>query len=354
MRLLDKKILRDINTMRGAATAIALIIACGVATFIMSASTLDSLTVTRDAFYSEFRFAHVFARLKRAPETLGARIEKIAGVARVETRVVAAIKIDIEGFEEPITGELISIPDDRPPLLNAVYLKAGRLPSPHSSTEVVVVDTFAAAHSLRVGESIKATINGKRRELVVSGIALSPEFVFQISPGAIFPDFERFGILWMGRHALSAAYDMEGAFNNVTLTLDSGINESLGALTDIIDRVDRLLAPYGGFGAHGRKEQVSNHVLSEEFEMLDNMSVLFPAIFLSVAAFLLNIVVKRLITTQRSQIAILKAFGYSNGAIGIHYVKLVSTASRTSPSNSAQIPLLPPYLSASAPHLPER
>jgi putative ABC transport system permease protein len=323
MGLLDKKLVRDLGAMRGAATAIALIIACGVATFVMSASTLDSLTKTRDAFYNDFRFAHVFARLKRAPETLQTRIEEIPGVARAETRVVAPVKIEIDGFEEPITGELISLPDSSPPLLNGLYLKAGRLPAPFG-TEVAVVDTFATAHSLHVGDSIEAIVNGKRRKLVVSGIALSPEFVFQISPGAIFPDFERFGILWMGRNALSAAFDMEGAFNNVTLSLDSDAVENGTVMADVIDRLDRLLEPYGGFGAHGRKDQVSNHVLAEEFKMLGNMSVLFPAIFLSVAAFLLNIVVKRLITTQRNQIAILKAFGYSNTAIGVHYVKLVS------------------------------
>ncbi len=324
MNQLDKKIFRDLSSMRGAATAIALIIACGVATFIMSTSTLDSLTETRNAFYGEFRFADVFARLKRAPETLQKRIIEIPGVSSVETRVIAAIKIDIEGFEEPITGELISMPDESPSLLNALYFKAGRAPSPNSSNEVAVVDTFATAHSLHVGDSIKTVINGRYRELAIVGIALSPEFVFQISPGAIFPDFERYGILWMGKSALSAAYDMEGAFNNVTLSLNTDIKDSNSALADVIDRLDHLLAPYGGIGAHGRKDQVSHHVLSEEFKMLENMSVLFPAIFLSVAAFLLNIVVKRLITTQRNQIAILKAFGYGNTEVGLHYVKLVS------------------------------
>ena len=60
-----------------------------------------------------------------------------------------------------------------------------------------------------------------------------------------------------------------------------------------------------------------------EFAQLKTMAFLFPIIFLGVAVFLLNVVVSRLVSTQREIIAILKAFGYSNWHIGLHYSQLV-------------------------------
>jgi putative ABC transport system permease protein len=182
----------------------------------------------------------------------------------------------------------------------------------------VVSEAFAQAHGLAPGDRLGAVINGRRETLTLTGIALSPEYIYQISPGALFPDFQRYGVLWMRRKALAAAYDMEGAFNDVVLTLSTG-----AWIEDVIGRIDALLAPYGGLGAFGRKDQTSHRYLSEEFRQLEQLAVMFPAIFLSVAAFLLNVVVGRLVSTQREQIGVLKAFGYSHRAVGLHYLKLV-------------------------------
>ena len=290
----------------------------GVATLVMSLSTYDSLVTTRDRFYREYRFAEVFANLKRAPEPVAERLRAIPGVAHLETRVIAGVKLEVENFTDPITGLLLSVPDSGAPLLNTLYLKRGRMAQPYSTDEVVLSDTFADAHQLQPGNKLAAIINGKRKLLTIVGVAVSPEYVYQIAPGSMFPDFKRYGVLWMGRNALAAAYGVAGAFNNVTLTLNKGTQ-----LQDVIDRADAILGPYGGTGAYARKDQFSNRFLSEELKQLQTTATIFPAIFLGVAAFLLNVVVSRLIALQREQIATLKAFGYTYFAIGWHYVKLV-------------------------------
>ena len=318
MTALNLKLLRDLWHMRGQALAIAAVIAGGVATLVMALSTYDSLVGTRDLFYRDYRFAQVFANLKRAPDGYAARLAEISGVERLETRVVAVVKLEVEGFTDPITGVLSSLPNTGQPLLNTLHLKRGRWLTPYSGDEVIVSDTFADAHGLHPGDTVHAVINGKRKALTLVGVALSPEYVYQIAPGAMFPDFKRYGVLWMGRHALAAAYDMDGAFNNVSLSLTPGADEQA-----VIDRLDGLLARYGGIGAYGRKDQFSNRFLSEELKQLQTTATVFPSIFLGVAAFLLNVVVTRLIATQREQIAILKAFGYRHLAIGWHYLKLV-------------------------------
>jgi putative ABC transport system permease protein len=318
MTALNRKLLRDLWLMRGQVLAIAAVIAGGVATMVMALSTYDSLLETRDRFYRDYRFAEVFAPLKRAPEPVAERLREIPGVQQLETRVAAVVKLEVAGFGDPITGQLISIPDLGEPLLNGLHLKLGRWPTTYSTDETLVSDTFADAHKLVPGDRIGAIINGKLKQLTLVGVALSPEYVYQIAPGAMFPDFQRYGVLWMGRHALAAAYGMDGAFNRVSLTLSHGASPEA-----VIERIDQLLAPYGGIGAYGRKDQFSNRFLAEELKQLKTTATVFPSIFLGVAAFLLNVVVSRLIATQRDQIAILKAFGYPDSAIGAHFIKLV-------------------------------
>ncbi|MCU7864715.1 MAG: FtsX-like permease family protein, partial [Candidatus Thiodiazotropha sp. (ex Lucinoma borealis)] len=154
--------------------------------------------------------------------------------------------------------------------------------------------------------------------LTVVGIALSPEFIYAIGPGALIPDDLRFGVMWMGDEALAAAYDLDGAFNDLSLGLLHGTNPKL-----VIEHIDRLLERYGSSGAIARKDQISNWFLMNEIEQLKTMSTILPTIFLAVAAFLSNMVLSRLIATDRSEIGLMKAFGYSNWQVGWHYTKLV-------------------------------
>ncbi|HUT40849.1 MAG TPA: ABC transporter permease, partial [Gammaproteobacteria bacterium] len=318
MRALNRKLWRDLLEMRGMVLAIALVQVGGVATFVMSLSTYDTLLVARDGYYREQRFAEAFVLLKRAPDSVIGRLQAIPGVERVQTRVIAAARLAVPDFDDPVIATLVSIPEGRPPDLNALHLRRGRLVEAGRDDEVLVNDTFAGEHGLKPGDSLTATINGRRKQLTIVGIAMSPEFMYAIAPGAVFPDFERYGVLWMGRTALAAAYNMEGAFNDVSFKLVEG-----AIVDDVIQRIDQVLARYGGLGAYARKDQTSNRFLSEELKGLETMAAVFPVIFLGVAAFLLNVVITRLVNTQRNQIAILKAFGYSNLAVGRHYAMLV-------------------------------
>ena len=304
--------------MKGQVFAITLVVTSGVATFIMFISTMDSLNFTRSKFYHDYSFADVFVNLKRAPESLKDKIKNINGVDQMETRVSAQAKLDIKGYAESVTGKIISIPDDGKPRLNRLYIRKGRLADPAKDDEVVINETFAQAHGLNLGDQFAAVINGKWKKLTITGIALSPEFILLLKPGALSPDFKRYGVLWMSRKAISKAYDMEGAFNDVVLTLYPGAK-----LSDVLRDLDNIMERYGGFGAYAREDQISHRLLSQEFKQLQTSSKTFPTIFICVAAFLLNVVMSRTINTQREQIATLKAFGYNSIDVGIHYANLV-------------------------------
>lgn len=317
MNALNRKLIRDLFAMKGQAIAIGLVVASGVALYVMSANTARSLRESQRAYYDQSRFAEVFASLKRAPKSLAQQVAEIPGVAHVQTRVVEAVTLDVPGMSEPATGRLVSVPEHGRSALNDVHLRSGRDIEPNRPGEVLVSEGFATANGLQPGDTVGAVINGRRQDLRIVGIAMSPEFIMVVSPGDMFPDDEHYGVFWMGERELASVFDLEGAFNDLSLTLMPGASEA-----EIIRRLDRLLAPYGGAGAYGRKEQVSNTYLSDEITGVETMAQISPVIFLGVAAFLLNIVLARVITAQRQQIAVLKAFGYDRWEVGLHFMKL--------------------------------
>lgn len=319
MRALDRKLWRDLWQMKGQALAIALVVMCGVATYIMFISTLGAMRATQEVYYREYRFADVFDSLKRAPDSLRQRLLEIPGVDQVETRVVALVRLEMAAFNEPVSALMVSLPDDGRQGLNALYLREGRLPAPGRGDEVVVSTPFAEAHELQLGDHFYAILNGHRQALTLVGTALSPEFVQQMRPGSAFPDYKRFGVMWMGRRALGQAFNLEGAFNDVALSLLRGADGD-----SVIDHIDALLNPYGGLGAYLRKDQRSHRFLTQELENLGTLASLFPIIFMGIAAFLLNVVISRMVAMQRGQVATLKAFGYSNAAVLGHYLKLTA------------------------------
>jgi putative ABC transport system permease protein len=319
VKALDRKLWRDLWQMKSQALAIALVVMCGVATYIMFLTTLDALRATQDRYYRDYRFAEVFATLKRAPLALQQRVQAIAGVDQVETRVLAQVRLNMPAFAEPVTALMVSVSDNGRYGLNALHLRTGRLPAAGRPDEVVASVAFAKAHGLQLGDHFDSILNGRRQALSLVGTALSPEFIQQMRPGSVFPDYKRFGVMWMGRRALGQAYDMEGAFNDLAVSLRPGADSQA-----VIDRVDELLKPYGGLGSYARKDQLSHRFLSQELEQLGTLADMFPVMFMGIAAFLLNVVIGRLVAMQREQIATLKAFGYSNLAVLWHYLRMVS------------------------------
>lgn len=318
MRAITRKLLRDLWHMKGQAFAIVMIIGSGVALFVAQLSVLDSLRFTRDSYYSEHRFAEVFANCKRAPRPLMDRIREIDGIDVAQSRVTLEVMLDVPDLKEPATGKLISIPDGRHPALNDIFIREGRLPKAGSRGEVAVIETFAIANNFGLNDSVVAIINGRRQELRIVGIVLSPEYVYSLAPGQVIPDDRRYGVMWMNETELAAAYNMEGAFNDVALTLHPEANPR-----EVISRIDDVLEPWGGLGAIERKDHPSHWFLQNEFNQLETFGVFIPLIFIGVAAFLLNVVLSRLISTQRDQVAALKAFGYSNLQVALHYAQLV-------------------------------
>ncbi len=314
---LDRKQLRDLLRMKGQVIAVSLVMACGLTMMIMMRSLIRTLENTRDAYYERNRLADVFGTLKRAPLAFAERIAALPGVAAVEPRVVVNVVLDLPGHSEPATGHIVSLTEDRPQTLNQLYLRRGRLPAPGSRREVVVGEAFAEANAISEGDSITAVLNGRRDTLVVTGIGLSPEFVFEARAGETLPDKKRYGVFWMNYHGVATAFNLDGAFNDYCIDLSPGT-----APGPVMAEVDRLLAPYGNLGAYTRRDHASAQRLNDELNVIHVLSVGYPLVFLSVAAFMVNAVLSRLIRLQREQIAQLKAMGFSSRQVGMHFLKV--------------------------------
>jgi putative ABC transport system permease protein len=315
-RALDRKLLRDILRLRGQAIAIGAVVAAGVAVFVQMRSTFDSLELTRESFYEANRFADIFASLKRAPLSVESEVRRIPGVAQAETRVVFDVTLDVPGQARPALGRLISVPADRRPTICSMTLREGRYVEVGHDDEVLASETFARANHLRPGDSVAAVINGRRRTLRIVGLALSPEYVYAIRPGEIVSDDSLFGVFWMERKALATAFDMQGGFNDLVIRLMHG-----ASARGVVSRVDRILESYGGLGAQTRALQPSNFYLQGELDGLVGLGKAMPLIFLGVAAFLLNVVLTRIVSVERESIATLKALGYGTPRIAAHYVE---------------------------------
>ncbi len=313
---LNRKLLRDLFEMWGQALAIALVVAAGVAMFVMYLSNFDSLRRTQHAYYEQQRFADIFVTLKRAPWRLRDRLAEIPGVSALDTRVVAAVTLDVPGLEEPASALMVSIDAEQRPAVNDLFVRRGQWIDASRPDGVLASDGFMTANRLGLGDHVGAVINGRRRSLTIVGVALSPEHVYNIRPGELVPDDRRFAVLWMERRALASAFDMDGAFNDVALRVSPGASSA-----EVMAQLDRLLAPYGAVGAVPRALQLSHWTLENELSQLQTFGFLLPAIFLAVAAFVLNVAMTRALTLQRPQIAALKALGYGNRALAWHYVK---------------------------------
>lgn len=318
MRALDKKLLRDLARLWAQSLAVALVMACGVATLILAVGVYRSLEQTRATYYERYRFGDIFATAVRAPESLVRTIAAIDGVAATQTRIVQLALLDIVGFREPANGYLISLPLGGRPAVNDFLLREGRLPEPGRTNEVVINANFADAHYFSPGSEIYAIVGGSKITLTVVGLAYSPEFVYALGPGDLMPDDRRFGVFWMSEDTLAPLIDRQGAFNSVSLRLLPGAN-----IDTVMARLDDLLEPFGGSGAIARKDQISNAFLDGELDQLGAMSRIIPPIFLLVSAFLINMILSRLISLEREQIGLLKALGYGRFSIVSHYLKLV-------------------------------
>lgn len=316
LHALDRKLLRDLWRLRTQALAIALVLACGVAIFLTGFGMVRALEATRDDYYAQQGFADVFAPVRRAPLSLLDEIRGIDGVRAAEARVAGWVVLDLPGRGPPAAGRILSLPPEGA-RLNTPVLVSGGLPEPEADHDVAVSARFAQANAFAAGDSFAAIVDGTKIELRITGTVRSAEFIYALPPGGLMPDDAGFAVIWMPERAAAALFDMTGAFNDVALALRRDVSPEA-----VIDRLDWILEPWGGPGAYGRDQQVSHSFIDAEIQSLRSMTAVLPPIFFGIAAFLVNMVLGRIVALERGEIGLLKALGYRNREIALHYFLL--------------------------------
>lgn len=312
-----KKLLRTMLESWPQSLGVIMVVLCGIAAYICVYSAYLNLKLTRDTYYAQNRFADFEILVDRAPETAVFKLETIPGVRQVRKRIVEEVNVDIDGIDEPRIGRLISMPDQDTPVINDVVLLAGRYFSVGAQTETILSEDFAASNGLAIGDYVHISVKNRKYALRIVGIGASPEYVYMIrNVQALVPSPERFGVLWVPEDFAETAVDLKSACNNIV-----GLVDDPQELDTILNEAERILDPYGVFAKTKRENQLSNRFISDEIKGLAVSAKIIPTLFLGIAALILLILLNRMVRTERTQIGLMKAFGYSNWSVGFHYIE---------------------------------
>ncbi len=319
MSVLDRKLVRDLRVAAGRLVAVASIMAVGATLYVALGTAHHNLSVAQRRYYQRCRLADFWIDLKKVPLAELEPLLRLPGVGQIRARIVFQVPVDLPEAAEPLAALVLSLPDERQPVLNDVVVRSGSYFTAERENEVLVGEDFARHHHLRPGDRVHLVLNQRRQELVVVGTANSAEFVYVIGPGMITPDPARFGIFYLKHSFAEEAFGFEGAANQVVGRLEPA---AAADVRQVLRRAEQILAPYGVLATTPLADQLSNRFLSQEIGGLRTFAVITPAIFLAVAALVLNVLMTRLAQQQRTVIGTLKALGYSDGALFWHLQKL--------------------------------
>ena len=326
MRVLDRKLARELWSNKWLLSAIISIIVVGVACLVSMGSAYSNLTEAKRRYYRQCRMADFSIDLKKVPLADLELVGELPGVATIRPRIQFFATVDVESASgdthesslEPLNGLVLSLPDRREPILNDVVLKRGGYFTDRRQNEVIVNEAFALAHGLQPGDWIRLVLNNRRQELFIVGTAISSEFVYLLGPGTVVPDPEHFGVFYLKTSYAEDVFDFDGAANQLLGQLSPGKKDSAA---EVLARAEQMLFSYGVFSTTPLDDQASNKYLSQEIEGLRSMAFFMPCVFLAVAAMVLNVLLTRLAEQQRTVVGTLKALGYSDRQVFGHFLK---------------------------------
>ncbi|MBL9082564.1 MAG: ABC transporter permease, partial [Planctomycetales bacterium] len=318
MKVLDRKLVRELRSSSFLLLAVGSIMAIGVSAYAALGSAYRNLMTAQRLYYADCRMADFTVDLKKAPLADVTAVGALPGVVEIRPRIQFLATVDLENVLEPINGIVISMPNERRTVINDVVLRQGGYFTDRRDNEVILNDAFARANKVYPGMWIHLLLNNRRQELFVVGTAISSEFTYLVGPGSMVPDAKRLGVFYIKQTFAEEVFDMQGACNQVVGRLAPQVRERPD---DVLRRAERLLDSYGVLNTVPLRDQPSNRFLSNEIMGLRAFGIINPAIFLAVAALVLNVLMSRLAEQQRVVVGTFKALGYSNAAIFWHFLK---------------------------------
>ena len=318
MSVLDRKLRRELLGAIGMILAITSIMAIGISAYVALNSAYRNLTIAQRQYYNECRMADFTLELKKVPLADLEPLKNIPGVVDIRPRIQFFATVDIERVIEPLNGLVLSLPNERRPVINDIILRRGGYFSDRRDNEVIVNDAFARRHGLHPGMWIHLLLNNQRQELYIVGTAISSEFCYLLGPGAMVPDPKRFGVFYVKQTYAEEIFDFRGAANQVVGVMSPDVRSKP---QEVLRKAELMLESYGVLNSYPLRDQASHRFIDNEIQGLRAFGVINPSIFLAVASLVLNVLMTRLAEQQRVVVGTLKALGYSNLQIFAHFLK---------------------------------
>lgn len=314
--------IRELSRSKWQYLAVGLIIVLGIAVFDAARSLYVNLEASYAESYGRLKFEDFGIRLSSAPERAAQRLLKVPGVSAVEGRLTAEATVKIVGGRDKLlVGRLISIPAARPPTINDLRIVEGRYLNRAGDREILLEYSFARHHNLNPGAQLEISRGQGRARLKVVGIVQSPEFLYVVrSKQDLFPAADTFGVMFLSPETLGPIINKPGTINEVKVTV-----ADQARLPAIMRESKRMLAAYGAEEPVARKDQPSEAFLRQDLEGFQMYSVVFPAFFLTVAAMTIHTLLTRMVQLQRPMVGLLRALGFSQYQVAMHYVKIALT-----------------------------
>ncbi|WP_444643683.1 ABC transporter permease [Caproiciproducens sp. R1] len=313
MVTLWKQAVRGVWRGRKSYFACIVLLAMGIMVYVSYQLLYVNLSSAQKQFYASQRFADGFASVDAIPAGAVKNLSDIKGISRIDSSITLDARVMGLSDTKIVTLRLNSFDPEDPERLNNFVLAKGTVPE---SGGLLIGQTFAAANKLAVGDTVRLIVNGQEIERQITGIAQSPEYVYVIpDTGQLLPDDSAFGFAFVPAADLETLGSGRGIANRLSFLLEKG-----ATFRQVEAPLREALEPYGLRSLTARKDQPSHAMLQQEIDQLGSMSASIPTVFIVMAVLILYIMLKRMIEQERMQIGTLKAFGFSNWTIVLHYL----------------------------------
>ncbi len=316
MRKLDVRLLRMVRHSKGQFVSVTVIVAVALCIYILFSITSTNLRNSVDYYYKITNISDLTIQLVKIPQGALDNLQSIEGVRDVQGRVCVDVALEVEEEKERVKIRLISIPDNGGSI-NKLYSEQKVSMKLEDNSSVILLEQFAKARNIKIGDVIYPRINGRIHSLKVSGIASSSEFVYLMeNEQSLMPAPEKFGVAYTSEAFAQSVFGYRGSYNEVLVTTETDAD-----IDDVIDRIEQKLDKYGVKKIIKLEDQLSNDVLEQELDGIEMLSSVLPVMFLTVAAIIISIMLSRIVNNDRMAIGVLKALGYGNRIVLSHYIK---------------------------------
>ncbi len=301
--MLAKKMLRDIRKHKTQFISIFLMAFLGVFVFAGVGGESVGLEVNVNQFYEDTNLADGWIYSANLNDAFLYQVDCLGATTQMERQLVVDSVADFSNDPE-ITLHFVENNT-----LSKFYLMEGEPLDINDSDGVWLDKSFADAKGLKIGDNITFEFEGFEIEKEIKGIGYSPEYVYHASTSSVIPDFNKIGFAYLSYKAFPAD---NVPYNVLNVKFDGDSDNYNDLLSYHLDGY------YNSFVPQSQHSSVSQ--FSEEMDQHKMMADIFPVVFILIAMLILLTTMTRIITHQRTQIGILKANGFKNRSIMIHYI----------------------------------